>query len=157
MGNLFNQDFRDLIKTFNEVEVEYILVGGYAVILNGYNRTTGDLDLWVNQTEANYNKLILAFRKFGLPDQLLSKTDFLTNHGYDVFTFGRPPVAVDIMTAVKGLEFEEANEEAKIHDIDDLKVRVLHYQHLITAKQKAGRYKDLNDIEHLEKSKWKKD
>lgn len=52
-NNIFNDDFRDLLAAFNEHEVEYILVGGYAVIVHGYNQTTGDLDLWVNATKEN--------------------------------------------------------------------------------------------------------
>ena len=51
--NIFNPDFQDLIRAFNLENVEYLLVGGYLVILNGYNRTTGDLDLWVNPREAD--------------------------------------------------------------------------------------------------------
>ena len=67
MGNIFNKDFQDFIKALNECNVEYILVGGYAVILHGYSRTTGDMDIWVNRNENNYDKLGLAFAKFGMP------------------------------------------------------------------------------------------
>ena len=54
MPNIFNDDFRDFIDSLNKNEVEYILVGGYAVILNGYRRTTGDMDVWVKVTLANH-------------------------------------------------------------------------------------------------------
>ena len=54
MGNIFNQDFQDFIRALNEAKVRYVLVGGYAVILHGYNRTTGDLDIWLERTEENY-------------------------------------------------------------------------------------------------------
>jgi hypothetical protein len=57
MGNIFNQDFQDFIIALNKCKVEYLLVGGYAVILRGYNRTTGDMDVWVNKTPENYQKL----------------------------------------------------------------------------------------------------
>ena len=53
MANIFNDDFRNFIQLMNENEVEYLLVGGYSVVLHGYTRTTGDLDIWVNQTEKN--------------------------------------------------------------------------------------------------------
>lgn len=54
MANVLNEDFIEFITTLNACSVEYILVGGYAVIYHGYNRTTGDLDIWVNPTSANY-------------------------------------------------------------------------------------------------------
>ncbi|GAA0526299.1 hypothetical protein LX66_0460 [Chitinophaga japonensis] len=61
MGNIFNDDFRDFIQALNNHNVEYIVVGGYAVILHGYRRPTGDMDIWVNPTRENYEKLVKAF------------------------------------------------------------------------------------------------
>ena len=66
MGNILNDDFIDFLKFFNQFQVDYILVGGYAVIFHGYNRTTGDLDVWVKPTVNNYRKMLLAFKAFGL-------------------------------------------------------------------------------------------
>lgn len=67
MGNVFNDDFRDFIQALNNHNVEYILVGGYAVILHGYRRVTGDMDIWANRTKENYHKLARAFHEFRLP------------------------------------------------------------------------------------------
>lgn len=67
MGNIFNRDFQDFIQALNQASVRYVLVGGYAVILHGYNRTTGDLDIWVDRTESNFQKLSIAFASFGMP------------------------------------------------------------------------------------------
>ena len=67
MPNLFNYDFLEFLELLGEHEVEYLLVGGYAVILNGYVRSTGDLDLWVNKSKENYNKLIKVYSDFGAP------------------------------------------------------------------------------------------
>ena len=64
--NIFNQDFKDFISALNAAMVDYILVGGYSVILHGYSRTTGDLDIWVRKTEDNYKRLLNAFYAFGL-------------------------------------------------------------------------------------------
>jgi hypothetical protein len=55
MGNLFNQDFNDFIQLLRKHDVAYILVGGYSVVLHGYPRTTGDLDLWINLKLMDYN------------------------------------------------------------------------------------------------------
>ena len=76
-----NDDFVDFLNALKECSVEYILVGGYAVIYHGYNRTTGDLDVWVNPTKENYRKLILAFNKFGL--SLFDMTEELFNNEYN--------------------------------------------------------------------------
>ena len=64
MGNIFNEDFHDFISALNDNEVEYILVGGYSVILHGYSRTTGDLAIWINKEKENYFKLVKAFEEF---------------------------------------------------------------------------------------------
>lgn len=67
MGNIFNTDFRDFITALNKNAVKYILVGGYSVILHGYPRTTGDMDIWVERSDENYTKILMAFEDFGMP------------------------------------------------------------------------------------------
>lgn len=150
MNNIFNEDFQDFIRALNECQVEYVLVGGYAVILHGYSRTTGDMDIWVKPNEENYGRLVDAFHKFGMPVFDMTLERFLLLPHYDVFTFGRPPVCIDIITHIKGLTFEEAFSSAQWFDIEqDLAVRGLSLQSLLLAKQASARNKDLDDIEHL--------
>ena len=95
MANIFNDDFQDFLKALNEFHVEYILVGGYSVILHGYSRTTGDMDIWVKKTKENYLKIGRAFRRFGMPLFDMTESNFLSNPALDVFTFGRVPVSID--------------------------------------------------------------
>lgn len=102
---IFNPDFIDFIDALNTSSVKYLLVGGYAVILNGYIRTTGDMDIWVLPTKENYQQLSEAFYRFGMPTFDMTLQKFLLTEQYDVFTFGRPPVSIDILTKVKGLSF----------------------------------------------------
>jgi len=149
MGNIFHDDFKDFIKALNNQEVDYILVGGYSVILHGYSRTTGDLDIWVNPTTDNYNKLIKAFYEFGMAIFDMSKENFLYNKEVDVFTFGKPPVSIDIMKEVKGLEFESAYKRSAIVETEGITIRLVDYRDLIKAKKASGRAKDINDIENL--------
>lgn len=106
MGTIFNDDFKDFINSMNTHRVEYILVGGYAVILHGYRRVTGDMDIWVNRTKENYSKLTLAFVEFGLPLFDMTEEKFLDADAVDVFSYGRPPVSIDIITKLKGVEFD---------------------------------------------------
>lgn len=150
MGNIFNQDFQEFIQSLNDAEVDYLLVGGYAVILYGYYRTTGDLDVWINPTEENYTKMSNAFGKFGLPQDVITLTDFLDTNNNEVFTFGRPPVSIDILTKVKGLVFEEAQMNSVINETEGFPINLISYKELIKAKKASNRYRDINDIKHLE-------
>lgn len=149
MNNVFNEDFQDFIQALNNCQVEYILVGGYSVILHGYSRTTGDLDLWINKTPENYFHLVDAFTTFGMPVFVMTEENFLKNPDLNVFTFGRPPRSIDIMTAVKGLQFDESLAASKMVHIENLTVRLIHLSDLLKAKKASGRHKDWNDIENL--------
>lgn len=149
MGNIFNPDFRDFLKALNECNVFYLLVGGYAVILHGRERTTGDMDVWVKPTKENFERLMQAFKAFGLPP-VIPLEAFLNPEQADVFSFGRSPVAIDIMTQVKGLDFDECFAQSVFFEDEDLKIRTINIQHLLEAKRAAGRHKDLDDLEHLE-------
>lgn len=147
---IFNPDFIDFIDALNTSSVKYLLVGGYAVILNGYIRTTGDMDIWVLPTKENYQQLSEAFYRFGMPTFDMTLQKFLLTEQYDIFTFGRPPVSIDILTKVKGLSFAEAYENGEWFTIDEkTSVRFIGLSDLITAKQSAGRPKDLDDLENL--------
>lgn len=95
MGNIFNTDFRDFITALNDAD--YLLIGGYSVILHGYTRTTGDLDIWVDRTVENYLRLEKAFQLFGMPVFDMTLPKFLDTVNYNVFTFGRSPVSIEIL------------------------------------------------------------
>lgn len=146
--DIFNDDFQDFIECLNKSKVKYILVGGYAVIIRGYSRSTGDMDIWVEKSEENYRRLLQAIITFGLPPVAIQKDQFFSVD-YDTFSFGRPPYAIEILTAVKGLAFDLAFELSTMEVVNEIQVRVVHLNHLITAKKAAGRHKDLNDLENL--------
>jgi hypothetical protein len=147
--NIFNDDFQDFIKALNFCEVEYMLVGGYATILYGHSRNTGDMDIWVNQNLENYSKIVRAFHRFGMPVYDFTKENFLDNKDIDVFSYGRPPVSIDLMLKVKGLDFDEAFLQSSLFEFEGFFVRVVQLQDLIKAKIASGRPKDLDDILHL--------
>ena len=150
MGNIFNSDFRDFIAALNNNQVRYILVGGYSVILHGYSRTTGDMDLWVERTKENYLKIKDAFEEFGMPVFDMTEENFLHHPNWDVFTFGIPPVAIDLMIGLEGFNFQEVFDRSIIFKDDELNIIVIHKTDLIEAKKKAGRSKDLDDLENLQ-------
>jgi len=150
MANIFHEDFRDFLNALNEAEVRYILVGGYSVVLHGYSRTTGDMDLWVERTSENYKRIIKAFQIFGMSLFDMTESNFLSHPIWDVFTFGTPPVAIDIMVKIEGLKFEDVFQKSVYFEDDDLKIRTINRNDLIAAKKIAGRAKDINDLENLE-------
>ena len=106
MSNIFNEDFSDFINCCNKNNVQYILVGGMAVILNGYTRTTGDMDVWVKRSSENYKQILAAFHEFRMPLFDMTEERFLSDQ-FDVWSFGRDPVRIDLMTTVTGLDFDE--------------------------------------------------
>ncbi len=124
-------------------------MGGYSVVLHGYSRSTGDMDLWVERTSDNYQRLFNAFRIFGMPVFDMTEDNFLSHTIWDVFTFGSPPVAIDIIVKLEGLSFDDVFQKAIYFEDDDLKIRTINRNDLIIAKKNAGRAKDMNDLENL--------
>ncbi|MEO6290490.1 MAG: hypothetical protein ABIO76_11240 [Ginsengibacter sp.] len=119
-----------------------------AVILHGYVRGTGDMDVWVNKTKDNYQKLVKAFALFGMPVFDMTESAFLGNE-FDVWGIGIQPVRIEIMTAVKGLAFGETYTQSQLYNEDGLQIRFIHLNHLLQAKKAAGRFRDLDDIDQL--------
>ncbi|AYL98674.1 DUF6036 family nucleotidyltransferase [Mucilaginibacter celer] len=148
MGNIFNQDFRDFIHELNEGGVRYILIGGYSVILHGHSRSTGDMDIWIDRTIENYKKLKLAFSRFGMPIFDMTEEKFMSPE-IEVFTYGRPPTSIDVMTTALGLDFDTCFENAIYFEEDGLSIRTIHLNDLISAKKASGRHKDLDDLDNL--------
>jgi len=107
------------------------------------------MDLWVERTAENYLKIKNAFEEFGMPVFDMTEENFLHHPLWDVFTFGIPPVAIDLMIGMEGFNFQEIYERSVIFKDEDLEIRVIHKNDLIAAKQKAGRSKDLDDLENL--------
>lgn len=106
--------------------------------------------IWIERTEENYLKIKAAFAEFRMPFFDMTKENFLHHPIWDVFTFGTPPVAIDLMIKLEGFNFQEIYERSILFTDDDLEVRVIHKNDLIATKQKTGRSKDLNDLENLQ-------
>ena len=152
---LFNSDFLEYIELLNKHHVEYILVGGMAVNIHGYRRTTGDMDIFVNPSPQNHLKLKKVHFDFGMHMGEMEELDnFLNTSKYDVFTFGASPIQIDILTVCRGISFNKAQASSIKYDIDEgLKVSVVDYRTLISAKKASNRLRDQADIEELAKVK----
>ena len=156
-NNIFNQDFVEYLKLMNKHNVEYMHVGGMAVNLHGYRRSTGVMDLFVNPTEDNHRKLRYVHAEFGMHmGEMESLSNFLDTDKYNVYTYGVSPIQIDIMTACKGLVFNEALKSVVMAEIEsDFVVKVIQYDQLISAKKASGRIRDKADIQELKKVKKK--
>ncbi len=145
-----NSDFKDLLQILNEEQVEYLIVGGYAVIYHSQPRFTKDLDVWLRPSKENARRVAKAFYRFGIPFINVTIEDFAdTGLQYAV---GNEPCMIDFLTSIPGLNFDEC-WESKIEAIDKtLKILFLNKQDLIKSKQVAGRLQDLADIEELNRA-----
>lgn len=109
------------------------------------------MDLWVERSSENYSKLKKAFESFGMPVFDMSEENFLHHPVWDVFTFGIPPVAIDLMVKLEGLEFACVYSRAVSYNEDGLEIKTIHKNDLIAAKRISGRPKDVDDLQHLDK------
>ncbi|MEN8249401.1 MAG: hypothetical protein ABFS32_10755 [Bacteroidota bacterium] len=153
--SIFNSDFIEYLTLLNEYQVEYVLVGGMAVNLHGYRRTTGDMDIFVKSDFENHQKLKSVHLDFGMHmGEMDVLENFLDIEKYDVFTFGISPIQIDVLTACKGITFNHAfSNSVKMEVADNLEVLVTDYRSLITMKKAANRLRDQMDIEELKKIK----
>ena len=144
-------DFKDLLSAFNAANVRYLIVGGYAVSLHAQPRATKDLDILISTDADNSKAVYIALTKFGAPVEGLCPTDFTEPDNF--FRMGTPPVMVDIMPKISGVEFESAWPRRVTVAIDDaLTVNFISRDDLLAAKMAAGRPQDLADVDALRES-----
>ena len=142
-----NSDFSDLLRLFNANGVKYLVIGGYALVQYAEPRYTKDLDLWISTDPQNAAAVYLALRTFGAPLEGLTNKDFAEDGFF--YQMGRPPVRVDILMGIPGLQFQEAWERRETVWFKDLPVLFISRQDLITAKRASGRPQDLIDADLL--------
>ena len=141
------RDFKEFLKLLNSNRVEYLLIGGYAVGIHGHIRATNDLDVWVNISPENATRIDRALREFGFAAAGLSPGLFLARN--NVVRMGVPPIRVEILTSVSGVEFASCYAEKETVRIEDMVVPVISLARLRQNKAASGRAKDLADLESL--------
>jgi hypothetical protein len=146
---LFNSDYADMAKALIDAKVEFMLVGGYAVTLHGYPRTTFDVDFWVRPVPENAARVMCALRLFGAPLQSVTPSDF--DHPDMVFQIGVSQRRIDILTKIDGVEWDEAAPHAVERTVNGLSIKVVGLAELIRNKLATGRPKDAADAAALGK------
>ena len=146
---MLNPDFRDMLSCLKDEGVDFIVVGAYALAAHGLTRATGDIDVWLRMSPDNARKVLRALAKFGAPTSDLSEEDFTIPT--TVLQLGVAPGRIDLLTAIDGVEFDEAAHDKVKIDVDGVEVFVLSKKDLLKNKLAAGRDKDLSDIVWLQK------
>lgn len=144
------EDFEDFVKLLNQHNVEYMVVGGYALAFHGKPRHTGDLDIWINVSEENAKRMLKVVSDFGLQSLGFQKEDFLTE-GL-ISQIGYPPLRIDVLNLIDGVKFSEAllNME-KIELENDLVINYIGLADFVKNKKVSGRKQDVADVKTLEK------
>ena len=146
-GIELHPDFREFLKYLNSQEVEYLLIGGYAVGYHGYPRATDDMDVWIAVDQKNANKVVMALHEFGMSRTELTKELFLESNR--VVRMGVPPVRIEIITGISGVEFRDCYSRRESIEIDSVPINVISLDDLRINKKASGRHKDLDDLSHL--------
>lgn len=147
---MLSQDFKEFVELLNKKEVEYLIVGGYAVGIHGYPRYTGDLDIWINATRQNARKMVAVLTEFGFDSFGLTEKDF-TKLG-NVIKMGYPPFRIDILTTIDGVRFKDCYKNKIVVLHDGITLDVIGIEDLRRNKKVSGRLKDIDDLENLKDS-----
>lgn len=143
------KDIIEFIELCNKHNIKYLVIGGYAVSIHGYPRSTKDIDVCIEMSDSNASNMVQVINDFGFGSLKLSKEDFLKK---DFITqLGFPPMRIDILNDLSGVSFEEAWNNKKVVGFENVPVNFIGYTDLLIVKKNAGRPQDLADIDKLEK------
>lgn len=143
-----NPDFKDFLRAFADADVHYLVVGGYAVSFHARPRFTKDLDVWVEDSPENLERVERALTVFGAPSTVLEA--FRAVQGLDVAWMGNPPVRIDLMKQVPGARFAEVWPRRVTATWDGVPVPIVSSADLVELKRASGRAQDLEDVRLLE-------
>lgn len=140
-------DFKEFLRLLRARGVEYLVVGGWAVIYHGYPRATDDLDIWIAISPANAERIVNVFREFGFNVPELSADLFLKDDS--LIRIGVEPVRIEVMTSISGVNFEDCYSRRLETELNEEPVSLINLRHLRQNKEASGRLKDLSDLENL--------
>ncbi len=144
-----NKDWREFIELLNSNEVEYLVVGAFAVSYHGFPRYTADLDILIRPTPENANRALRALTEFGFGKVGIQASN-LCAPGM-VVQLGVKPNRIDLLTEISGVSFDEAWASRNEAELDGTATRFIGRDQLIRNKERTGRAKDLGDAEELRK------
>jgi predicted nucleotidyltransferase len=143
----FPTDFTEFLKLLNAHRVEYMLVGGFAVSVHGYPRSTADMDIWVSRQRENAERLVACLRAFGFDSPDLTPPIF--EDPQRIVRMGETPIRIDILSDIDGVKFEECKSRADSISVSGVVIPVISLADLKLNKRASGRAKDADDLENL--------
>lgn len=149
MATIFDKNFIDFLNCLNKKNARFILVGGLASVIHGVNRVTGDMDIYIDATTDNAQKVLDAIKDFGFGSIGFTTEDLL--NADIVVQMGREPLRIDILCDLPGLIFKDAFENAIKFETEGVQIKVIHITDLIRNKELVGREKDKMDVNVLKK------
>jgi|SRR6266850_407727 len=147
MAQELAQDFKEFLNLLRANQVEYLLIGAYAVGYHGYPRATQDLDVWIASTPQNASRLVAVLREFGFG--MAEVTPEFVLRPNSIIRMGEEPVRIEILNWASGVDFDECYRERVVDDVDGVEVSLIGLQQLKKNKKASGRLKDLADLEEL--------
>lgn len=151
---MVEKDYEELLQLFNKNGVRYFIIGAYAVAFYAIPRYTKDIDILIDINPKNVENILKALREFGFGNIGLASEDFTEER--QIIQLGYEPVRIDILTSLKGLDFEKAWKNRKMGLYGKEKVYFIGLEDLIKIKEKARRKQDVADIETLKKARKRK-
>ncbi len=146
---IFTQDMKDLIEIMERHEVQYVLVGGFAVNFYGYIRTTQDVDVLVNPSSENARRMVNALDEFGFGSGGVPAEYFETEG--TAIHMGVEPNRIDLLTSLRGISNEEIFKRKERVKYEDIFLNLISLEDLLVCKKKSDRLKDLADADELER------
>ncbi|MFT4603592.1 MAG: putative nucleotidyltransferase [Rhodothermales bacterium] len=140
-------DFKEFVASLHANKVRFLIVGGYAVAFHGHPRYTKDLDIWIEIAPDNAERLVQSLTDFGFEEVGLGVADFMTPDR--VIQLGRPPLRIDLVTSIDGVEFADCFETKQTLLLDGLEVPFIGLEALRKNKRATGRSQDIADLDHL--------
>ena len=148
-----NPDYKELLQLLNESDVDYLIVGGFAVMKYGEPRYTKDLDIWVRNSTANALRLVEALKRFGAPLEHDGITAATFADKQIVYQIGIAPVRIDILTQITGVEFDKAWANRFPSTFFGIPVNFISHSDLESNKMALGRTSDLEDLKRNPKKR----
>jgi predicted nucleotidyltransferase len=145
---IIQDDLKDLFRLLNEKNVEYVIVGGYAVAFHGYIRATKDIDILFHSTPENITRLMAALSGFGISATSMDKSVF--SKPGQILRIGSPPLMVELINNVSGVTFQEIWNRRVQGNYGEVIVPFISKSDLLITKKTAGRPQDIRDVEELE-------
>jgi predicted nucleotidyltransferase len=138
-------DFKEFLRLLNSNNVEYLVIGGYAVNYYGFSRATADLDIWIAIGPDNAQRIAEALRCFGFGQADAA----LFEQTRRIVRMGVPPVRLEILTTISGVDFADCYSRRLEAEMDGVTVNFIQLDDLKRNKRASGRLKDQVDLDKL--------